>query len=48
MMATTAASERPAIELFGTIGVAAGGASASGDRFEVVPRLRHGLDGLQS
>ena len=30
MMATTAASERPAIEVLGTIGVAAGGASASG------------------
>src|ERR1700730_5107312 len=30
MMATTAASERPAIEVLGTIGVAGGGASASG------------------
>ena len=47
MMATTAASERPAIELLGTIGAAAAHAPARAPaRVEVVPRLRHGLDRL--
>ena len=42
MMATTAASERPAIEFLGTIGAAAGTVRTQRRRnVEIVPRLRH-------